>query len=214
MFGVELLFEQYDKLDDFAVLFEFHDDIVLLTGATSPSEIEFFQLKHTTKGNWTLSKLSENSKTLKSGKKAQSILQKLYGNVGAFSGFSKNGQVVSNAYCKEFGQSETSQFDAMPDEQKAKLLKHIQAEYPDAKSDCLNILGFRRTELDKSACHELVKGRVHSFLQSKIGGDAFKLEACTNAIVGQCCLRNKKLATDVPGVVSEIVRQKGISKAV
>ena len=28
MFGVELLFEQFDKLNDFAVLFEFHDDIV------------------------------------------------------------------------------------------------------------------------------------------------------------------------------------------
>lgn len=212
MFGVELLFEQFDKLDDFAVLFEFHDDIVLLTGADSPSEIEFFQLKHSTKGNWTLAKLTNNSKKLKSGEKAQSILQKLYGNVDEFSDYSKNGHVVSNAYCAEFGQSENAHFNAMSDADKAKLLVHIQAVYPGATSSCLDVLGFRRTELDKTACHELVKGRVHSFLQSKIGGDAFQLEACTNAIVGQCRLKNKKLATDVPGAVTEIVKQKGISK--
>lgn len=213
MFGVELLFEQFDKLNDFAVLFEFHDDIVLLTGADSPSEIEFFQLKHSTKGNWTLAKLSQNSKTLKSGEKAQSILQKIYGNVSKFSEYSKSGQVVSNAYCTEFGQAEATRFNAISDEEKAKLLEHIQAVYPDAKSNCLDVMGFRRTELDKTACHELVKGRVHSFLQSKIGGDAFQLEACTNAIVTQCRLKNKKLATNVPSVISEIVRQKGISKA-
>lgn len=213
MFGVELLFEQFDKLNDFAVLFEFHDDIVLLTGTESPSEIEFFQLKHSTKGNWTLAKLTNTSKKLKSGQKAKSILQKLYGNVREFTGYSKNGQVVSNAYCTEFGQAENAQFNAMHDDEKAKLIEHIQAIYPDATSKCLDFMGFRRTELDKTACHELVKGRVHSFLQSKIGGDAFQLEACTNAIVGQCRLKNKKLATDVPGVVSEIVKQKGISKA-
>ncbi|MEP4987068.1 MAG: dsDNA nuclease domain-containing protein [Paracoccaceae bacterium] len=212
MFGVELLFEQFDKLDDFAVLFEFHDDIVLLTGADSPSEIEFFQLKHSTKGNWTLAKLTNNSKKLKSGEKAQSILQKLYGNIDEFSGYSKNGHVVSNAYCADFGQSENAQFNAMSDDEKKRLLEHIQAAYPDATSSCLDVLGFRRTELDKTACHELVKGRVHSFLQSKIGGDAFQLEACTNAIVGQCRLKNKKLATDVPSAVTEIVKQKGISK--
>lgn len=213
MFGVELLFAQFDKLNDFAVLFEFHDDIVLLTGADSPSEIEFFQLKHSTKGNWTLAKLTNNSKKLKSGDRAQSILQKLYGNFSNFSDYSKNAQVVSNAYCTEFGQAEYSQFNTIPDEEKAKLLEHVQAVYPDATSNCLDVMGFRRTELDKTACHELVKGRVHSFLQSKIGGDAFQLEACTNAIITQCRLKNKKLATDVPGVVSEIVKQKGISKA-
>ncbi len=213
MFGVELLFEQFDKLDDFAVLFEFHDDIVLLTGADSPSEIEFFQLKHSTKGNWTLAKLTSNSKKLESGEKTQSILQKLYGNVDEFSGYSQNGQVVSNAYCTEFGQAENTKFNAMLEGDRAKLLEHIQAVYSDATSNCMDVMGFRRTELDKTACHDLVKGRVHSFLKSKIGGDAFQLEACTNAIVTQCRLRNKKLATDVPGVVSEIVKQKGISKA-
>ena len=130
MFGVELLFEQFDKLNDFAVLFEFHDDIVLLAGADNPSAVEFFQLKHSTKGNWTLAKLTNNSKKLKSGEKAQSILQKLYGNVSEFSGYAKNGQVVSNAYCTEFGQAENTQFNAMLDGDKAKLLEHIQAVYP------------------------------------------------------------------------------------
>ena len=31
IFGVEILFENFDKLADYAVLFEFHDDVVLLT---------------------------------------------------------------------------------------------------------------------------------------------------------------------------------------
>lgn len=213
MFGVELLFENFDKLDDYAVLFEFHDDLVLLTGATTPTEIQFFQLKHTTRGNWTLARLRHNPKKAGSSQKVQSILQKLHGNVEAFGNHSKNAQVVSNAYCTDFGQAKNSSFGTLDDDKKARLLSHIQSFYPNADDSCLSILGFRRTELEKTTCHELVKGRVHSFLQEKIGGDAFQLEACTNAIVTQCRLRNRTLATDVTGRADEIVAHKGISKA-
>ncbi len=212
MFGVELLFEMFDQSDDYAVLFEFHDDIVLLTGTSNPSEIEFFQLKHTTQGNWTMAKLSYQKKKTGSSDKEQSILQKLYGNVSAFDHFAKNAQIVSNSFCKEFGQSDNSKLNLLPDEKKSKILEHIRSAFPSAKSECMDVLGFRRTELDKSSCYELVKGRVHSFLQSKVGGDAFQLQACTDAIVTQCRLRNKKLATDVSKNTPEIVAQKGITK--
>jgi hypothetical protein len=58
----------------------------------------------------------------------------------------------------------------------------------------------------------LVKGRVHTFLQEKIGGDAFQLQACTNTIISLCRIRNKKLATDVKADVQDIINQKGLTR--
>jgi len=212
MFGVELLLEKFDQVEDYAVLFEFHDDIVLITGASTPSQIEFFQLKHSTTGNWTMRKLCHQKKLKKATHKAHSIFQKLYENVVRFEDYATNAQIVSNTFCAEFGQSENSKFNTISSEKQAKLLTHLTEVNPNAKNDCLNILGFRRTELNKAACYDLVKGRVHTFLQNKIGGDAFQLQACTDAIVTQCRIRNNKLATNVPENFPAIVNQKGITR--
>tara|TARA_R110001606_G_scaffold399274_1_gene583330 strand:- start:10538 stop:11605 length:1068 start_codon:yes stop_codon:yes gene_type:complete len=212
VFGVEILFENFDKLTDYAVLFEFHDDIVLLTGTDSPTEIEFFQLKHTTSGNWTIPKFCEQDKAATSGKKKPSMLHRLYENVENFGDFSKNAQIVSNAYYSDIGQSGSTQFDALEEANRNKILTHIQERFPSATVDCLSVLGFRRTELQKSSALDLVKGRVHTFLQDKIGGDAFQLQACTDAIVSQCRIRNKKLATDVNANIQDIITQKGLAR--
>jgi hypothetical protein len=212
IFGVEILFENYDKLNDYAVLFEFHDDIVLLTGTANPTEIEFFQLKHTTSGNWTIPKFCKQESASDGQGKKPSILHKLYENVENFSEFSKNAQIVSNAYYSDIGQSGATKFDALDVAHRDKILTHIQQKFPSATPDCLSILGFRRTELQKSSALDLVKGRVHTFLQEKIGGDAFQLQACTNTIISLCRIRNKKLATDVKADVQDIINQKGLTR--
>ena len=212
IFGVEVLFENFDKLSDYAVLFEFHDDVVLLTGTNNPTEIEFFQLKHSTAGNWTIPKFCKQAKATNGGNKKPSMLHKLYENVEKFGEFSKNAQIVSNAYYSDIGQAESTKFDALNEENRGKILDHIKTQFPTATADCLNVLGFRRTELQKSSALDLVKGRVHTFLQEKIGGDAFQLQACTDAIVTQCRIRNKTLATDVGKNVQDIVGQKGLTR--
>lgn len=212
IFGVEILFENFDKLTDYAVLFEFHDDVVLLTGTHNPIEIEFFQLKHSTSGNWTIPKFCKQAKDAKGGGKKTSMLHKLYENVENFGDYSKNAQIVSNAYYSDIGQSKSTKFDALEEASRNKILDHIKTQFPSATADCLSVLGFRRTELQKTSALDLVKGRVHTFLQEKIGGDAFQLQACTDAIVSQCRIRNKKLATDVSGDVQDIVSQKGLAR--
>ena len=119
---------------------------------------------------------------------------------------------MSNAYYTDIGQAESTKFDTLEAEKRNQILDHIKVKFPAATADCLSVLGFRRTELQKSSALDLVKGRVHSFLQKKIGGDSFQLQACTDAIVSQCRIRNKKLATDVSGDIKTIVSQKGLTK--
>lgn len=212
IFGVEILFENFNKLNDYAVLFEFHDDVVLLNGVDNPVEIEFFQLKHLTSGNWTIPRFCKQDNAAKGQGKKPSMLHKLYENVQNFDDFSKNAQIVSNAYYSDIGQSESTKFDALEEADRNKILDHIKTKFPSAKADCLSVLGFRRTELQKNSALDLLKGRVHTFLEQEIGGDGFQLQACTNAIVSQCRIRNKKLATDVGDDVQEIVSQKGITR--
>lgn len=213
MFGVELLFEKYDKLDDYAVLFEFHDDIVLLYDTVNPKSIEFFQLKHTTTGNWSIAKFCKTPPKKKSvAKKGESILQKIYRNAFIFRNFTANAQIVSNAYCNEFGQKTNSKFNTVETTAQNKILEHLKDIDANVQEDCLSILGFRHTVLDKTQYNENIKGRVHTFLQNKIGGDGFQLQACVDAIVSQCRIRNKSLATNITGTFSDIVNQKGVTR--
>ena len=57
LWGLALIFEHHGSTEDYAIAFEFHDDIVLLDSASSPTRARFYQVKTKDKGHWTLSDL-------------------------------------------------------------------------------------------------------------------------------------------------------------
>ncbi|MHC2088613.1 dsDNA nuclease domain-containing protein [Methylobacterium sp. CM6244] len=63
MWGLALLFEQHSGTKDYAIVFEFHDDIALLDSSTNPEKIRFYQVKtKLTYGGWTLASLLSRPK--------------------------------------------------------------------------------------------------------------------------------------------------------
>lgn len=91
-FSLKLIIDSYLSKSDFAILFEFHDDILVLDSASNPSWLEFYQVKTKgTNGNWTLTAL------LKFKEWENSILWKMYLNKELFPKYTRRIFLVSNA---------------------------------------------------------------------------------------------------------------------
>src|SRR5688572_16124063 len=68
MWGLALLFQQHGTNDDYAIVFEFHDDIALLNRASNPTNVRFYQVKSkATNGGWTLTALLKREKVRTKG---------------------------------------------------------------------------------------------------------------------------------------------------
>lgn len=66
--------------DNYLMVFEHHDDIVVLNSETTPSDATYYQVKTKTKGNWTIDALIKSN----NADGSKSILGKLYGNYLSF----------------------------------------------------------------------------------------------------------------------------------
>lgn len=77
-------------------IFEYHDDVVILTPASSPNRIEFFQVKTKNGANWSLTELLAQKKGVKG--KSLSILGKLYSHLISFGDHTKRLHFVTNAH--------------------------------------------------------------------------------------------------------------------
>ena len=103
MWGLALLFQEYGSSDDYAIVFEFHDDVALLNSATNPTKVRFYQVKSKSgsKG-WRLGALTDRpkEKTNDGGVvEKPSIIEKMYDSVAKFSDAVISVDFVSNQHC-------------------------------------------------------------------------------------------------------------------
>lgn len=90
-FSLILMIDMYLSWKDFVILFEFHDDILVIDSAINPGNLNFYQVKTKATGNWTTNAL------LKAKEWEKSILWKMYLNKELFPKNTKNIFLVSNA---------------------------------------------------------------------------------------------------------------------
>lgn len=84
------LLELHEGGNDYLLVCEYHDDVIVLDSSTDPSSVDFYQVKTRKNGNWTRSRL------LQRRMKKPSILGLLYGNYLAFATTCKSLNVISN----------------------------------------------------------------------------------------------------------------------
>jgi hypothetical protein len=87
------LIELHRSQNNYLVLCDFHEDVIVLDHEENPNKAKFFQIKTQTGKNWTIPQLLSRS----SKGKGTSILGKLYGNYLAFSEKTESIHMVSNA---------------------------------------------------------------------------------------------------------------------
>lgn len=90
-----LLLTLHEKPNDYAVLLDFHDDVVVLDSAEEAKGMEFYQVKSKESGNWTITQLLRCPKG-KDEKSGLSICGKMYANKLAFPNVTKSVNFVSN----------------------------------------------------------------------------------------------------------------------
>ncbi|HKY96601.1 MAG TPA: DUF4297 domain-containing protein [Gemmatimonadaceae bacterium] len=89
------LLRLHETGSDYCMVFERHEDVLVLDSAHTPTQIEFVQVKSTRRSHWTIGQLLQRE-TGATGKKG-SILGKLVGNYVKYRPITKALSLVSNA---------------------------------------------------------------------------------------------------------------------
>ncbi len=146
--GLALIFESHDDLDDYAIAFEFHDDIVRLDSSSAPTSARFYQVKTKVKGHWTLTDLSKCKKS-KDGTPLPSFIGKMYDNYELFPTETERLSFVSNVPCEFFDASATLFcFADCAAADFAKFLVKLKQECPSATDATAKLDAFRAGGLE------------------------------------------------------------------
>jgi hypothetical protein len=183
---------------DYAVAFEFHDDIAELDNLSCPTRLSFYQVKTTKSTSWSLAKIAQRTKSGETRK--PSYAGKMFDNVERFGSAVDKVVFVSNRPLSEMV-SELSEapFSAA---EKAKLNKFISAlenECVGFKStDHLPLFRFSDCGLHLDTYEQTLLGAVTKFLEDTIGSGVDS-RAFNFILVDECRQRSKKLA-DLTGI--------------
>lgn len=213
MWGLALLFQQHGTNDDYAIVFEFHDDVALLDSATNPGSVRFYQVKSKeTNGGWTLTSLlkREKVKTEQGVKNKPSYIDKMYDNIDKFQSAVFSADFVSNQLCgfnyskKCFRLNECS-----PDDFK-RIVASVREVYPNATEAQIGLLGFQHTDLSLGDVVSHTKGKLQTFITEQLGTVRFSPEAVYTAIADEC--RRKANFSGTVGSLQEAIKEKGLTK--
>jgi hypothetical protein len=91
-----LLLKLHRTGNDYLVLFDYHDDVVVLDSSSNPAAMDFYQVKTKKSGNWTATLLLKREKGA-NDQPLNSITGKMYANKIAFPTAARSLNFISNA---------------------------------------------------------------------------------------------------------------------
>lgn len=153
--------------NDYLLILDYHEDVVVLNSEIEPDSVKFYQLKSLKSGNWSIANLCNDTSKGNSG----SILKKLYSNYLLCPEETVNLVFVSNQGIKAKlkNKANSSDYDSVSfalfvDDDKAKI--HVSIEGVDAES-CnihgLKLISVDRTDLPVCSHDVFVKGKLVDF---------------------------------------------------
>ncbi|MGV7218611.1 dsDNA nuclease domain-containing protein [Bradyrhizobium sp. UFLA05-112] len=165
LWGLTLVFAHHGTSSDYAISFEFHDDIVLLNSSSAPSQASFYQVKTKSKGHWTLTELTSRKKRKNDPNNGllPSHAGKLYSNYDIFPSETNKLAFVSNVPCQFFDAAATEccMSDAEP-KMLSDLTAKLQAEYPTASATIVDeLFRFVRADLKSSGQFSAYQGQTY-----------------------------------------------------
>jgi Cap4 dsDNA endonuclease len=83
--GLGLLLSLHERPDDYCVLFDIHEYVIVLNSSTAPSEADLYQVKTRAIGGWTVHNLTDRDRNRETGAEKPSHLGNLYHNYIVFS---------------------------------------------------------------------------------------------------------------------------------
>lgn len=190
--GVDKILELHRSGEDYAVAFEFHDDIVVLDGASAPDKIRFFQVKTRKGRKWSVNALTKPQKV--KGSLSPSIISKMMDNHEKFQDRAISSSFVSNQmpnFIEEdklpctFGEADKDKFD--------EFINNLMDELGEVDDDVVAKLHYEHTDLPLDGYEDTVKGRLVDFVSEFAGDIAYKPQGFYIAVIDQCRKKSKEL---------------------
>lgn len=215
MWGLGLLFQWHDTKEDYAIVFEFHDDVALLNSSLEPSSIRFYQVKSKkTKGDWSLSDLLRRKKvkTENGVREKPSHIEKMFDSIDKFKKSVVSVDFISNKMCDFYTKQNAYSFRECGSEHFQKIVSSVKRAYPTATEAEISRLGFEQTHLSLGDVITHTKGKLQAFIAEHLGDDIiFNPETAYRAIIDDC-RRKANFQGDVTSL-QQAIRDKGITRA-
>ena len=212
LWGLALVFEHHGSMSDYAIAFEFHDDVVMLNSSTSPTKARFYQVKTKGKGQWTLNGLTLRSKKKNSNEKLPSYMGKLFSNYLSFPDETEQLNFVSNATCEFLKPSETNcEFASCDSAVFQKFVAKLKAEHPQADAAKAMLIRYVRADLSLHDSSAHLQGKLHNLVVQQIGSVEYNPDTLYKSIVEECRTRSKH--TGKITSFGDLLKHKGITRA-
>lgn len=191
--GVSHLIDLHAAGTNYAIAFEFHDDVVMLDDADTPSKAVFYQVKTKNSGSWSFAQIT-NRKKVKEDLKA-SFAGKMYDNFVKFGANVEKLCFVSNQPFPEIlivhgegGFSKAEERDLK------KFISKILLEIPGFKNpEHTNLFFFVFSELNLTNYEQAIVGKIADFLEREIG-DHIPPKPFALTLNEMCRRKSKKLS--------------------
>lgn len=203
--GVSRIMNLHTAGGDYAVAFEFHDDIVVIDNPETPTTATFYQLKTDAKSAWTLPRLSKRA--TKGGKKVASIAGKMYDNKMKFGASTKGLVLVSNAAAN----FPSGPFSAADESDYEKFLAAMKSEHVLFDDIDGSLFQFEQSHFSLSSYESTLLGEVVTFLIDHGGLHECNYRAFYLSLLDHCKRRSKTMA-DVPDLPS-LLKSKFVTRA-
>jgi hypothetical protein len=210
--GLALIFESHSELDDYAIAFEFHDDIVRLNSSSVPTNARFYQVKTKLSGHWTLTDLGKRKKSKDGTTSLPSFIGKMYDNYSLFPDETERLSFVSNLPCQFIDASATVYcFANCKPQDFAKFLKKLKAEYPAVTDSTAKLMHFVRANLSLHDATTHLKGLMQQFVTSQLGTISYSPDTLYKTIIEEC--RTKSKYTGSIDTFADLIKHKAITKS-
>jgi hypothetical protein len=211
--GLILVLERHKLDDDYALIFEYHDDIALLDSSIDPSRVAFYQVKSKKTGHWTQAALTKQKKSTKkdSDDFLPSYLGKMYQNVIAFGDDVDSATFLSNAPTNfspgqnDFCLDECDQGDL------EKIVSKLETEFPSETTIRTEILRIGRSDLSLDDADNHARGKFDSFVVEHLGEVEFSTAALFKAVSEECS--RKARAKTNPTQFEDVLKDRGITRS-
>ncbi|MGO6685830.1 dsDNA nuclease domain-containing protein [Rhizobium leguminosarum] len=193
----------------YAVAFEFHDDIAELDDKSEPKVINFYQVKTTKAGAWSLAQIAQLRGKTRDSK--SSYAGKMFDNLIRFGDGARKVAFVTNRPLNDFpaaaGEVPLTGADA---KKLAKFVSALKVECPRfAEEKHLPSFAFLECGLDLQRYEETLLGETTMFLERAIGGGEHA--RIFHLMLSDECRRKSRKLSDLTGL-DELLRSKFLTR--
>ncbi len=194
------------KLDgDYALVFEFHDDIAIFDDSINPQKVKFYQVKSKKNGHWTTAALTKRETEF-------SYLGKMYQNVVVFSGSVESSTFLINAPAK-FAPGDKQSFclSECADVDLESIIQKLKKEFSDEDTIRSELLWVEKSDLSLDDADTHAKGKLEAFVVERLGEVEFSLSALFKAVSEECTSKARATKIDLADY-DDVVAQRGITR--